>query len=223
MWGPEQRYGRVTNPSLHSENPRMVQEEGAIVPKQPTVEILELFPHQGKWTEADYFKLPDTNHYVELSEGRLVILDMPTDSHQKAVGRLFRAIDTFVEERGLGEVRIAPLPVRLWQGKIREPDVVFMAAAHEDRITEDYWGVPDLVVEVLSRSTAQTDRSEKFVEYAQAGVSEYWLVDTAKQTIEVFTLEGGAYVLLGRWDPAEIALSELLTGFEVAVDTIMKR
>ena len=74
----------------------------------------------------------------------------------------------------------------------------------------------------MSRSTAQTDRSEKFVEYAQAGVSEYWLVDTAKQTIEVFTLEFGVYVLLGRWGPAEIAFSELLTGFEVAVDTIIK-
>ena len=132
----------------------MVQEEGAIVSKQPTVEILELFPHQGEWTEADYFKLPDTNYYVELSEGRLLIPDMPTDSHQKAVGRLFRTMDTFVEEKGLGEVRIALLPVRLWQGKIREPDIVFMAAAHEDRISEDYWSVPDLVVEVISRSTA---------------------------------------------------------------------
>ena len=189
--------------------------------KQLTVEILELFPHQGEWTEADYFMLPDTNHFTELSEGRLVVLDMPTDSHQKAVGRLFKAIDGFVEEEALGEVRIAPLPVRLWQGKIREPDIVFMAAAHKDRITEDYWGVPDLVIEVISRSTAQTDRSEKFVEYAQAGVSEYWLVDTAKQTIEVFTLERGAYVLLGRWGPAEIAHSGLLTGFEVAVEAIV--
>jgi Uma2 family endonuclease len=192
------------------------------VSKQLTVEILELFPHQGEWTEADYFRLPDTNHYVELSEGRLVILDMPTDSHQKAVGRLFKAIDGFAEENALGEVRIAPLSVRLWQGKIREPDIVYMAAAHEDRITEDYWGVPDLVVEVISRSTAQTDRSEKFVEYAQAGVSEYWLVDTAKQTIEVFTLERGAYILLGKWGTAEIAHSGLLTGFEIAVEAIVR-
>ena len=189
--------------------------------KQPTMEILDLFPHQGEWTEADYFKLPDTNHFIELSEGRLVVLDMPTYSHQKAAGKLFRAMDAFVEENGLGEILIAPLPVRLWQGKIREPDIVFMAAAHEDRITEDYWGVPDLVVEVISRSTAQTDRSEKFVEYAQAGVSEYWLVDTAKRTIEVFTLERGAYVLMGRWGPAEIAHSGLLTGFEVAVEAIV--
>ena len=189
--------------------------------KQPTVELLELFPFQGEWTEADYFKLPDTNHFVELSEGRLIIPDMPTDSHQKAVGRLFRAMDAFAEENALGEVRIAPLPIRLWQGKIREPDIIFMTSAHEDRITESYWGVPDLAVEVISKSTAQIDRSEKFIEYAQAGVMEYWLVDTAKQTIEVFTLEHGAYVLLGKWSISEIARSVLLSGFQVTVEQIV--
>ena len=189
--------------------------------KQPTVELLELFPFQGEWTEADYFKLPDTNHFVELSEGRLIIPDMPTDSHQKAVGRLFRAMDAFAEENALGEVRIAPLPIRLWQGKIREPDIIFMTSAHEDRITESYWGVPDLAVEVISKSTGQIDRSEKFIEYAQAGVMEYWLVDTAKQTIEVFTLEHGAYVLLGKWSISEIARSVLLSGFQVTVEQIV--
>ncbi len=46
---------------------------------------------------------------------------------------------------------------------------------------------------------------------------EYWLVDTAKQTIEVFTLEHGAYVLLGKWGIGEVARSGLLSGFEVTV------
>ncbi len=189
--------------------------------KQPTVELLELFPFQGEWMETDYFKLPDTNHFIELSEGRLIISDMPTDSHQKAVGRLFRAMDAFVEENDLGEVRIAPLPVRLWQGKIREPDIVFMTSAHEDRITENYWGVPDLALEVISKSTAQVDRSEKFIEYAQAGVMEYWLVDTAKQIIEIFMLEHGAYVLLGKWGIGEIARSGLLSGFQIMIEQIV--
>ncbi len=191
--------------------------------KQPTVELLELFPFQGEWTETEYFKLPDTNHFVELSEGRLIIPDMPTDSHQKAVGRLFRAIDAFVEKGALGEVRVAPLPVRLWQGKIREPDIVFMTSAHEERITEDYWGAPDLAVEVISKSTVRVDRSEKFIEYAQAGVMEYWLVDTTKQSIEIFTLEHGAYVLLGKWGISEIARSGLLPDFQVTIEQIVGR
>lgn len=189
--------------------------------KTPTVEILELFPYQGEWSETDYFNLPDTNHFIELSEGRLVILDMPTYSHQKAVGRLFRAMAAFVEENNLGEICIAPLPVRLWQGKIREPDIIFMGKAHRDRISEDYWGVPDLAVEVISRSTAQTDRLDKFIEYAKGGVSEYWIVDTAKQSIEVFTLEQGTYVLFGKWNTDGNAHSRLLTGFEIEVEVIV--
>ena len=188
---------------------------------KPTTEILELFPSQGDWTEIDYFNLPDKNYLIELSEGRLAILDMPTHSHQRAVTRLLRAMSAFVEDNRLGEMSIAPLPVRLWQGKIREPDIIFMAEAHRDRITEEYWGVPDLVVEVISRSTAQIDRVDKFVEYAKAGIQEYWLVDVAIQTVEVFKLQAGAYMMLGKWSVGEIARSEILPGFKIEVAVVV--
>jgi Uma2 family endonuclease len=203
------------------------EEEGDIVfqrteesSEQPTVEIADLFPHQGQWTERDYFGLPDTNRFVELSEGKLTILDMPTDSHQKASLKLLREIDSFVEDNALGEVRYAPLPVRLWHGKVREPDIVFMSDAHRDRISEDYWEVPDLAVEVISRSTEQVDRTEKFAEYAQAGIAEYWMVDTAERTIEVYVLERG-YKLLGKWGVGEIARSKVLAGFAVPVESVV--
>ncbi len=54
-----------------------------------TLSIAELFPPQGQWTERDYFALPDTNRYLELSEGRLIIPPHPTYSHQDALKRLF--------------------------------------------------------------------------------------------------------------------------------------
>lgn len=188
--------------------------------KRPATEVLELFPLQGDWTEADYFSLPDTNRFVELSEGRLIILEMPTRSHQKALERLFMAMYAFVDKNALGELHIAPLPVRLWHGKIREPDIVFISNAHADRISEDVWGVPDLAVEVISKSTEQIDRIEKFAEYAQADISEYWLIDLAKHTIEVFNLENRAYILSGKWGLGEIAKSLILIEFEVKVDYI---
>ncbi|MBC8231164.1 Uma2 family endonuclease [bacterium] len=186
-----------------------------------THEVAWLFPRQGEWTEVDYFRLPDTNHFVELSEGRLVIPEMPTNSHQYAVGELFVEMRASVRNNVLGEVRIAPLPVKLWQGKIREPDIVFMSTKHADRIGEDFWGVPDIVVEVLSKSTMKTDRGEKFLEYAQAGVTEYWIVDLEERAIEVYVLRQGAYKLLGNWGMGQIARSEVFSGFEVAVDTVI--
>ena len=194
-----------------------------------TYEVAELFPRQGEWTEADYLSLPETNRLVELSDGRLVVLPMPTTRHQRVVGRLFRIMSDYVEHHGLGEVAIAPLRVRLWPGKFREPDIIFMSAEHSDRIGEDYWGVPDLVVEVISPRTERSsgtehiDRGEKFEDYRKAGVSEYWLVDPEDETIEVYVLRHGAYHLLGRWKKGEIARSEILKGFSVPVDAVFSK
>lgn len=216
----------------------MVADARGVVPSPPprrggggrarrSTEIVDLFPRQGQWTEADYLALPETNRIVELSEGRVVMPDMPTTSHQRAVGKLFRLMSDYVEAEHLGEVSVAPLRVRLWPGKFREPDVVFMHRDRSDRIGEDYWGVPDLVVEVLSPRTPQSssteavDRGEKFGEYARAGVREYWLVDLAAGTIEVYVLRGGVYHLLDRWGKGEVARSEVLAGFETSVDVVV--
>jgi Uma2 family endonuclease len=181
------------------------------------VEVAELYPPQGQWTEADYFALPETNRSLELSDGELLMPPHPTYSHQRIVFELAMLLRRFVEERDLGEVHIAPLPVRLWPGKIREPAVLFMAHAHRDRISEQVLGPPDLVVEVTSPSTRQVDRLEKTVEYARAGIPEYWIVDPEAHTVEVFVLREGAYDLLGKWGMGATAHSALLAGFQVAV------
>ena len=197
--------------------------------RQPrlSTEVAWLFPRQGEWMEEDYLALPDTNHIVELSEGRVVIPAMPTTSHQRAVRNLLRAMDSHAQAHGLGEVCVAPLRVRLWPGKFREPDLVFMSTAHTDRIGEEFWEVPDLVVEVISprtersSGTERTDRLEKFEEYARAGVTEYWLVDPKEHTIEVYVLQQRGYHLLGRWGVRGIARSEVLGGFAVPVTEIV--
>ncbi len=138
----------------------------------------------------------------------------PTYAHQTALQNLFLQLNEFVESRQLGVVRFAPLPVRLWPGEIREPDIFFISKEHHDRIGEQACGVPDLVVEVLSPATREADRGEKFFEYAKAGVHEYWLLDPEKRSIEVYTLHGQVYepfVLSG-----ERACSKLLNGFCVS-------
>ena len=185
-----------------------------------TLEILDLFPTQGKWTEEAYFSLPETNRIIELSEGRLIITQAPTTEHQEISSRLHLLIGNFVLSNNLGKVCYSPLDVRLWPGTIRQPDIVFMSNEHKDRITERYWGVPDLVMEILSESTEKQDRTEKFYEYGKAGVLEYWIVDPSAQTIEVFVLDQGAYKLLGKWGTDEVAYSKVLAGFQVAVDGV---
>ena len=187
-----------------------------------TLEILDLFPTQGKWTEEAYFSLPETNRIIELSEGRLTITPSPTTQHQIILSKLFPLLGNRILLNNLGELVVAPMDVRLWQGVIRQPEIVFMSNEHRDRITEKYWGVPDLVMEITSESTEKQDRTEKFYEYGKAGVLEYWIVDPSAQTIEVFVLDHEAYKLLGKWGIGEVAYSEVSAGFEVKIDEIMK-
>src|SRR5262249_39730402 len=117
----------------------------------------------------------------------------------------------------LGRLLMAPLPVRLWPGKVREPDLVFMLTQHADRITAEYWGVPDLVVEVHSPGTRRLDRVIKKREYAQAGIPEYWMVDLEAQTIEVYRLQEEAYQRAGEYGVAHTLASATLPGLALAV------
>jgi Uma2 family endonuclease len=186
------------------------------------LELAQLWSPQGEWTEEEYFALPDTNRFIELSEGALIMPPHPTHSHQQAVLRLAMLMYEFVQACAPGGiVQVAPLPVRLWPGKIREPDIIFVAREHRDRAGEQFYGPPDLVVEVLSPGTWRVDRREKMVEYAQAGIDEYWLVDPEVGTVEVFVLRQGAYALLDKWGRGESARSRRLDGFEVLVDEVV--
>jgi Uma2 family endonuclease len=166
--------------------------------------------------------LPETNRIIELSEGRLIITPSPTTQHQRIVLKLSYLLVDYVSSYNLGEIIIAPLDVRLWEGNIRQPDIIFMSNEHLDRITEQLWGVPDLVIEILSESTAKVDKEDKYLEYQRAGVLEYWIVNPFKQSIEVFTLENETYTQFGISGIGDIAKSKLLDGFEVSVNDVMK-
>jgi Uma2 family endonuclease len=184
------------------------------------VKVSQLFPKQGEWTERDYFGLPETNRIVELTDGVLIMPPHPTDTHQRLVGDLYDLLRAYVTENHAGLVRFAPLPVQLWPGKIREPDVLFLTQAHADRRGERAWGPPDLVMEVISPGTEELDRETKSAEYARAGIAEYWIADPHGRSIEVWGLEQGKYVLVGKSGRGQTAQSRLLPGFEVAVDSL---
>ncbi len=176
-------------------------------------------PDQGHWREDEYLAL-DTNRLIEYSHGRLEILPMPTFSHQRLVAFLYRSLMGFIEERGLGVVMFAPLRIQLWRGKFREPDIVFMATEHADRLDEQFWDGADLVMEVVSPDDRGRDLVTKRREYAQAGIPEYWIVDPTQRSITVLTLDGQAYALHGEFDESSIATSVLLDGFTVSVRAV---
>lgn len=188
-----------------------------------TVEVAWLFPPRGHWTEDAYFSLPDTNYFVELSDGELIMPPLPGEDHQYGSIELVFWLKQHVDEHNLGIVRYAPLPVRLWEGKIREPDVLFISKDHLDRVGKQAYGPPDWVAEIISPGTRRTDEVEKLAEYAQAGIPEYWLLDPENRTIRVYRLgEGSAYRLAATYGMGDVAKSETISGFEIRVAALFR-
>jgi Uma2 family endonuclease len=187
--------------------------------REPAWEIAYLFPEQGNWSEQEYLELSG-NRLVEFSGGSIEVLSMPTWTHQRIVRLLFQILSAFVSDRLLGEVIFAPMPVRLWDGKFREPDIAFMAATRRDRITESYWDGADLVVEVVSNDDRRRDLETKRFEYAKAGIPEYWIVDPQQKEITILKLAGDHYDVHGIFHPSEKAESPLLPGLSVDVTQV---
>jgi Uma2 family endonuclease len=194
-----------------------------IIPGEPTWDVTRLFPTQGNWSELDYLAL-DTNQPVEFSHGFVEFVPMPKFLHQRILKVLFKALEAFVTARNLGEVYFTGVRLRLQAAKYREPDVLFMRAERADQITDEYWDGADLVMEVVSTGdeARRRDLTQKREEYAQAGIPEYWIVDSELDQLTVLTLDDQTYVVHGEFKLGEQATSKLLPGFAVDVSSVLK-
>jgi Uma2 family endonuclease len=185
---------------------------------QPAWDVALLFPYQGDWSEANYLAL-ETNHLVELVDGKLEVLPMPTTSHQLIVAFLYDLLRRFSADGNRGTVFFAGLRVRIRPRTIREPDITFISRSNYSRIGEDYVTAADLAMEVVSPGTKSNERDydEKRFDYAALGVKEYWIVDPKAERISIMVLDGEQYRNHGVFAPGEQAASVLLSGFTVDV------
>jgi Uma2 family endonuclease len=181
------------------------------------------YPHQGEWTEGEYLRLT-ANWMVEFTDGVVEFLPTPTVFHQLIVEFLHSLFKPFVEERGLGKMLFAPLPVRLWSKKYREPDLIYLSKARIPRDPHTQPHGADLVAEVVSPGDENRERDlvTKPEEYARAGIQEYWIVDPEQRSIKVLVLDGGKYRLHGEFQSGQAATSVLLDGFAVDVDSVFR-
>jgi Uma2 family endonuclease len=144
------------------------------------------------WTYEEFARLPDDGNRYEVIAGELYVTPAPGSIHQRVVWRLGTALENFCEEHGVGTMYGAPYDVIFGEGDYLEPDLIFVRRDREDIIQKHAAvGAPDLVVEILSDSTARRDRGIKRERYAAYGVPEYWIVDTEAKQIEVLRLTGG--------------------------------
>ena len=154
-------------------------------------------PEPGKhYTYADYYTWNDGKRY-ELIDGTAYLMEpAPLLRHHDISSVLYGRLFTFLDGKP-GEVYHAPFDVRLNFGAgddtVLQPDIVMFRDRSKLGGTGCI-GAPDMVIEILSPSTARRDRVEKFNQYLRAGVREYWIVDPDDKTVVANTLEKGVYV-----------------------------
>jgi len=168
-----------------------------------------------KMSYEEFLEWADEDTHAEWVDGEVIVFMPAKPIHQSTLEFLFALLDTFVRLFNLGKVHIAPLEMRLPRSA-REPDILFVANENLEGLTEHRLeGPADLVVEIISDDSVQRDRRDKFKEYREAGVREYWIIDPrpGKQRADFFRLdEAGDYSLFATEDDDKVAAT-VLPGF----------
>lgn len=138
-------------------------------------------------TATEFQHLPESNTPTELIHGEVIVSPSPKRQHQLISSRLFKILSALITD---GELLYAPMDIYLDAYNVVQPDLFWISPDSDCQLKNDYWhGAPDLVIEILSPSTALHDKSDKFDLYQQFGVREYWLVDANGAYIEVWCLD----------------------------------
>jgi len=181
---------------------------------------LDLRPLQGLWTTEQYLQLTDhTRHLVEFTDGRIEVLSMPTQQHQLILGFLYRVFFAYLQPLG-GLVLFAALRLQIRPGVFREPDLLLVRDKHDPRTQNRYWLGADLVIEIVSPDDPERDTVEKVVDYAAAGIAEYWIVNPLNESITILQLDGTSYTEHGRFGRGSAATSALFVDLSVSVDAL---
>ncbi|MEL6525357.1 MAG: Uma2 family endonuclease [Chloroflexota bacterium] len=179
---------------------------------------------QTRITTTEYYDLPayKENDFIQLIAGEVIIPMPPIVKHQIIVSTILVLLSKIAETIG-GLAIVAPTEVKLDDENVFEPDVFYIVPENMSIAEQDekrIVGAPDLIVEVLSPSTARYDRQQKYLAYQEHGVREYWIVDPVHETIEVWTLSDEArFELQGAFSAGDTFTSTCLQA-DISADNI---
>ncbi len=162
---------------------------------------------------------------AEFINGEVIMHSPVVRGHLRANKRLFRLLMDYIEAHDLGEVDYEKALVMLTRNDY-EPDICFWRKEVADEFDDDTMQhpAPDLVIEILSKSTAKRDRGIKYEDYAAHGVREYWLVDPRRQLVEQYSLdeEFMAFDAVGTFRLPDTISALTVPGFTIPVRAIFE-
>lgn len=181
---------------------------------------------QEQYTFADVLTWEEGEN-IEIINGEAFMMATPSRIHQKIIMELSRQLANYLEGKSC-EVYPAPFGVRLFEQDGDSPVNVDTAVEPDisvvcDRSKLDEHGckgAPDMIIEVLSPSTRRHDRLVKLNLYQRAGVREYWIADPDNESVQVFTLDGGAWKLREDYGREDVAKVNVLEGCFIELDKV---
>jgi Uma2 family endonuclease len=145
------------------------------------------------WTLEEYFQFVPEDRICEYLEGTITVASPASTTHQRIVQFLTRLLAAYVEERDMGSVFNGPATIRVADAYF-EPDIFYVRREHDPFILETHVDcAPDFVIEIVSESTRSRDLGLKLVKYQEAGVAEYWAVDSRRREVTAWRREAGGY------------------------------
>jgi Uma2 family endonuclease len=143
-----------------------------------------------RMTYEEFLEWANEDTRAEWVDGEVIVMSPASLTHQRILTFLATLLGFFAETHQLGEVLIAPFQMRLRaRPSGREPDLIFIARDRLDKLQNVYLDGPaDLAIEIISPDSRARDRGDKYYEYEQAGVREYWLVDPLRNQAEFYRL-----------------------------------
>jgi len=169
-----------------------------------------------KYTEKDY-QLLEEGAPFQLINGDLVMSPSPTSYHQLLSIRLSSRIQFYLESNNSNGICLcAPIDVVLNEENIFQPDLIYISAERKNELFHDQiMGAPDLIVEILSPSTAYYDLRQKKDFYERYGVKEYLIVDPVRHDAEVYILIDGTFTLQQKEQQSGVINLNTLPGLQI--------
>lgn len=170
-----------------------------------------------KMSYKEFLEWADEDTHAEWVDGEVIIHMPANEHHQLTLTFLLQILNLFVNLFDLGKVLVAPFAMRAQAGgPHREPDILFIARENLERLSENQLSGPaDLVIELISDDSVRRDRYDKFHEYRQAGIREYWIIDPRpgrKRADFYYLNEQSQYELFATEDDEQVT-SRVLSGF----------
>ena len=180
-----------------------------------------------KMTVKEYLQLElpdDANYRYELINGILVKKNAPSGTHQNIQAKLLEQFIMHIVPNKAGRIFSSPISVFFDrdQNSAPQPDLVFLKTENLEIFDAEFGivGVPDLMIEIVSPSSFKRDTVIKKNLYEKHGIQEYWVVFPSYQSIQVFTLKNGEYVVHDVFEMGDKLTSEVLQGFSLEVEKV---